>query len=452
MIRSSKKASLLLFVGDIAIFTIALFLTLILRYGSHLTPLIINAHVGPFAVLFALWALVFYLSGLYGKRIIFSAPNLADSLIKTQVANIILAALFFFLMPSVGIAPKTNLVIYLAVSLALILLWRLVLYPQLLIRRTPARAALIASGNEAEELARAVSGSPRYGITFRIRRKPAEIMDLAQFAEELVREKIKWLIVDTAHSTSDDMLALVYRLTRIEKRCNFISFEDTYEEIFDRIPLSRLEHGWFLEEVAPDNSAFYSLCKRLIDLVGGVCMGLVTLIALPFVALALQLEWPGPVFLAQERFARGGKKMRTYKFRTTRYGNGAAWHGEDGNKVSKVGAFLRKTSLDEFPQFINVLAGQLSLIGPRNDLTGLGERLAKALPYYDARYLVKPGITGWAQVNQQYEPGNLSPQSIEETKVRLAYDFYYLKHRSLGLDLVIALKTLKRMFFRVSSW
>src|SRR6185436_14398845 len=121
-------------------------------------------------------------------------------------------------------------------------------------------------------------------------------------------------------------------------------------------------------------------------------------------------------------------------------------------RVTRVGALLRQTSLDEFPQFMNVIRGEISLIGPRSDILGLGKRLAAALPYYDARYLVVPGITGWAQINQQYEQGHLSPQSIEETKVRLAYDFYYLKHRSLWLDVVIALKTIKTMFFRVSSW
>ena len=128
------------------------------------------------------------------------------------------------------------------------------------------------------------------------------------------------------------------------------------------------------------------------------------------------------------------------------------WVKEGENRITRVGAFLRQTSLDEFPQFINVLAGELSLIGPRNDILGLGRRLAEALPYYEARYLVIPGITGWAQINQQYEPGNVSPQSIRENKTRLAYDFYYLKHRSLGLDLLIALRTIKRMFFRLSSW
>ena len=93
----------------------------------------------------------------------------------------------------------------------------------------------------------------------------------------------------------------------------------------------------------------------------------------------------------------------------------------------------------------------MSLIGPRNDIIGLGERLSEAVPYYNVRYLAKPGITGWAQVNQQYEQGNISPQSIEETKTRLAYDFYYIQHRSFGLDMLIALQTIKRLLGRVAS-
>lgn len=183
-------------------------------------------------------------------------------------------------------------------------------------------------------------------------------------------------------------------------------------------------------------------------------MGIVTLLIAPGIALANAFESPGPLFIKQIRFGRYGERIPVYKFRSMQKNLATSdeWTKEGENRITKVGAFLRRTSLDEFPQCINVILGQLSLIGPRSDILGLGERLAQALPYYEARYLIVPGITGWAQINQQYEPGNASPQSVEETKVRLAYDFYYLKHRSLGLDIVIALKTIKRMFFRVSSW
>ena len=93
----------------------------------------------------------------------------------------------------------------------------------------------------------------------------------------------------------------------------------------------------------------------------------------------------------------------------------------------------------------------MSLVGPRNDIVGLGKRLADEIPYYMVRYIAKPGITGWAQVNQQYEQGHISPQSVEETKTRLAYDFYYIQHRSFGLDMLIALQTIKRLVARVTS-
>lgn len=183
-------------------------------------------------------------------------------------------------------------------------------------------------------------------------------------------------------------------------------------------------------------------------------MGAVTLIATPFVWLALRIEGPGPVFIAQDRIGEHGEPMRVYKFRSMRFNDASSkeWVGEGENRVTRVGGFMRQTSLDEFPQFINILRGELSLIGPRNDIEGLGKRLGESIPYYMVRYSVRPGITGWAQINQQYEQGHISPQSIEETKMRLAYDFYYIKHRSLALDLVIALKTLKRMIFRISAW
>jgi len=154
------------------------------------------------------------------------------------------------------------------------------------------------------------------------------------------------------------------------------------------------------------------------------------------------------------RMGECGRPITAYKFRsmTKNLAASGEWATETDNRITHVGHFLRMSSLDEFPQWLNVLRGEISLIGPRSDIQGLGVRLAEAIPYYNARYMVKPGITGWAQINQQYEQGSISPQSIEETKTRLAYDFYYLKNRSLGLDIVIAFKTLKRMLFRVSSW
>lgn len=116
---------------------------------------------------------------------------------------------------------------------------------------------------------------------------------------------------------------------------------------------------------------------------------------------------------------------------------------ETANKITKVGAFLRKSSFDEFPQFLNILRGDISLVGPRPDMTGLEERLSKEIPYYSFRYVVKPGLSGWAQTKQ-----DIIPNSVAENKDRLAYDLYYVKNRTLFLDIKIILKTLKTWVVR----
>lgn len=431
MIIGGRQTLFLLFAGDVVAFVVSLYLTLWLRYGTVPDSVTLAPYVVPFALLFALWALVFYSAGLYSKRLALFPSRLPDALLKTHMVNIFFAALFFFLIPTFGIAPKTILALYLGVSLAVIFFWRLTAYPRLSIRRSRERVAFLACGAEADELFTEVNDNPRYGIEF----CPRE------------HEHAHATIFVIDRSSVDE--TTVNKLAYEEKQ--LIAFEDMYEEVFDRIPLSRLGHAWFSENVAGADSVGYALAKRCIDIVGGLAMGLVTLIATPFVALALQAEYPGAVFIAQMRIGQHGTRMRTYKFRSMRFGDRSAWKGEDENKITRVGSFLRRVSLDEFPQFINVLKGEISLIGPRNDIESLGNRIAEAIPYYMMRYSVRPGITGWAQINQQYEPGNVSPQSIKETKVRLAYDFYYLKHRSLGLDIIIALKTVKRMFFRLSS-
>jgi lipopolysaccharide/colanic/teichoic acid biosynthesis glycosyltransferase len=129
----------------------------------------------------------------------------------------------------------------------------------------------------------------------------------------------------------------------------------------------------------------------------------------------------------------------------------ATWTNEDakeGNRVTKVGAVLRKLSIDEFPQVWTILKGDMSLIGPRNDIKGLGDRLAAEIPYYNIRNFVKPGVTGWAQTHQHYMGDNISPQSLEESKERLSYDLYYVKNRSFLLDMEVALRTIKTLLSR----
>lgn len=452
MIHGGRRVSSLLFIGDLVVFAASLWITLLLRYGEIPGSEILMQHVGSFSILFAVWLFVFYLSGLYGKRIILSKTSLPNALLKTQVVNILIAAVFFFLLPDIGIAPKTNLVIYLGVSLMLIFPWRLALFPRLSRPSNREKALLVAEGAEADALVREVNNNPRYHLEFVETVSPAL---LAQYLKTAAMGDIRVLVVDTEHAAVAPLLPALYDFCFSGQPRELVDFYAIYEDVFDRVPLSLLSHDWFLRN-AVTPSVFYDVVKRSVDIAGGILMGVITVIATPLVALALRIEGKGSVFIAQDRIGEHGTRIRTYKFRSMRFNKTASneWTVEEkgDNPVTRVGAFLRLSSLDEFPQFVNILKGELSLIGPRNDIEGLAKRLAESIPYYMVRYTVRPGITGWAQINQQYEQGHISPQSIEETKTRLAYDFYYIKHRSLALDLVIALKTLKRMVFRISSW
>ncbi len=446
-----------LFLGDIAALVAALWLTLLIRYAEVPGTDLLSDHAFPFALLFGLWLLVFYMAGLYSKRVILSKTALFGAILRTQLANIILAALFFFLAPDIGIAPKTNLVLYLFVSLALILAWRLWIFPRLTKPAARERAALIGVGPEIIELTKEVNSNPRYRLEIALTIAPQDVeADFDSFTGWIKDEGVSLLIIDAERDGLRPLLPKLYELAFVRPGYPVLDFNEVYEEVFDRVPLSLLEYDWFLKNLSGSESAFYVAGKRAIDIVGGLLMGIVTILLTPILAVLMRLEGPGPVFIVQDRIGRYGAKVRSYKFRSMRQNKRASgeWTTEEkqDNPVTKVGSVLRRTSLDEFPQFLNVLKGEISLIGPRNDIEGLGAKLGEAVPYYNMRYIVPPGITGWAQINQRYEPGNISPQSIEETKVRLAYDFYYVKNRSLALDIVIALKTVKRMLFRVSSW
>jgi lipopolysaccharide/colanic/teichoic acid biosynthesis glycosyltransferase len=468
MTFGGRKATTLLFAGDLVVFILSLWLTFLVRYLAvpHFSDFAYQ--IDLYSPIFAIWILVFYMAGLYSKRVILFKNELWGAILRTQLLNIVLGALYFFLIPALGIAPKTILAIYLLISLGGIFLWRIVLFPRFTRPNVRDRAVLIGEGDELEELMREVNSNARYQVEFIARFTPQELMEnFEECAKELLQDDISMLVVDTQHDAMRPLLAQIYELAFVSPKYSFVDFYEMYEEVFDRVPLSLLQYDWFLKNVSTAASNFYEVGKRVIDIFGGLAMFVVMIIAMPFIFIALRLEGSGPLFITQDRFGMNGSRVKTYKFRSMRYSDQGVWlnertmdkdkgikdidKGHQENYVTRVGSFLRITSLDEFPQCINILRGELSLIGPRNDVAALGAHLSEAIPYYSIRYIVKPGITGWAQINQQYEQGNISPKSVPETKMRLAYDFYYIKNRSFALDIVIALKTVKRMLFRVSS-
>ncbi len=446
---------LLLFLGDLAFFSLALYTTLVVRYLEVPSLLLLKLHFVPFSLLFLVWIFLFFITGLYDQHTLVFRARLPERIFRVQLGNVILAALFFFLVPTFLITPKTNLVIYLLISFGMIAAWRLALVPKLL-RRRRSHALLIGGGSEFKELFTEINENARYPFYF-IDSLHVDHSDGGSLSDQIFTKlqnpTLSFVVVDLHHRKLAGILPHLYK--PIFSNVEFIDFRELYEEIFERLPLSILGDEELVEHMQSRRPpTWYATFKRVVDIVGGILMGIVTAAITPLVWLGMRLEGQGPLFIKQDRIGKDGASVSAYKFRSMREhdGKSASWVKEGGNGVTRVGAILRRTSLDEFPQFLNVLSGEISLVGPRNDIEGLGKRLAEAIPHYMIRYSVKPGITGWAQINQKYEPGNISPQSIEETKLRLMYDLYYIRNRSFMLDIVIALKTLKRMVFRVSSF
>lgn len=215
-----------------------------------------------------------------------------------------------------------------------------------------------------------------------------------------------------------------------------------YEELTQRVPIEHLETDWvirsFVDQVRVHG--LYELLKRSMDILGGIVGTLIFLLFLPFIAVAIILETGFPVFYSQPRLGKGAQLFTILKFRTMKQNaeeDGRAKVAEENDpRVTRVGNFLRKTRLDELPQFWTVLRGEMSLVGPRAERPELVAEYQKQIPYYRARLLVKPGLTGWAQINYGYVA------TVRETFVKLEYDLYYIKHRTLNLDFSIVLRTI----------
>ncbi|MFN2153313.1 MAG: sugar transferase, partial [Anaerolineales bacterium] len=219
-----------------------------------------------------------------------------------------------------------------------------------------------------------------------------------------------------------------------------------YEELLRRVPIEILEADWILRSFVDSArvSGFYLFGKRVIDILGGLAGVVLLGLILPFVGLATLLDSGRPIFYSQTRLGKGGQPYEIIKFRTMRQDAEAdgkpRWASEDDERATRIGRMLRKTHLDEIPQFINVLRGEMSLVGPRAERPELVAHFQEHVPFYRARLLVKPGITGWAQVNFGYAA------TIEETMIKLEYDLYYIKHRNLWMDIIILARTPGTMF------
>jgi sugar transferase (PEP-CTERM system associated) len=218
-----------------------------------------------------------------------------------------------------------------------------------------------------------------------------------------------------------------------------------YELIQGKLMLESITPGWFIFSGGFRRTTLFSSCKRVVDIVLSCAGLLITMPFFPFIALLIKLDSPGPVFYRQERVGNREELFVLYKFRTmgqdAENGIGAVWAKKNDQRVTKLGRFFRSSRIDEIPQMINVLRGDMSFVGPRPERPEFVENLKLVVPFYSKRHLIKPGLTGWAQVRFPYG------SSVEDAFEKLRYDLYYIKNCGPFLDTLIFFETIKVVLF-----
>lgn len=453
--------TLLLFAVEAMVVVASFVLAITYRFGSD-TSIVLGIENGLYKILFVtglalLWS---YYGDLYSLKIFTSKAEIYFRLLSViGLLSFSLAILGFFFpnllvfgqdMPVQG---EGVLLLGTIILTFLLLLWRGA-YARLL--RMPVlreRVFVVGSGDRAQRLVSAIRTHSHLG------------MDLVGWADgngtaEHIREALAQSLAEIGPRKRVDrvILAMGDRRGRmpvrelLDIRLRGIKIEESatlLEKISGRLEVDDLYPSSMIFSDGFRLNVFFLACRRVVAITCSLAVLLVTLPLMPLIALAIKLGSPGPVFYSQPRVGRGGKIFRIYKFRTMRQdaesSTGAVWAQKNDPRVTTVGRFLRKTRLDEVPQLFSVFKGDMSFVGPRPERPEFVESLTHEIPFYNLRHIVRPGVTGWAQVRYPYGA------SVEDAKEKLKYDLYYIKHMSLSLDFLIAFETVKTVLLRRGS-
>lgn len=443
----------LLLVGDTLGLYLALFLSLAIRFQKDPRPELWDKHWPTFTLIFFLWLAVFYISGLYDLRKAKNNLLFFGSFLSSMAFNLLFSVGFFYILNIQQLRPKTILLLFTGIYFIIFSLWRLLAH--FLLDTTTFRSRLIFLGTspESQELIRTFQRNTQLGYeTIAILNSEQDKLEIQGQIDVLsstdnLLEYLKNKKIDTIILVSNQLKEKNGKLLydAILSRINVYSLDTFYENITHRVPFSALSQNWFLENLKnPEKFAFENI-KRWMDLLLAILMLVPFCIFFIPIAVMIKLTDKENIFYRQTRIGQDGQIFFIYKFRTmvdNAEQNGPQFTSPNDKRVTKFGKFLRVSRLDELPQAINILKNEMSFIGPRPERPEFVSELQKIMPYYNARHLVKPGLTGWAQVNYKYT------DSLEGNLTKLQYDLFYIKNRSFLLDALTILKTVNAIIKR----
>ncbi len=434
--RHKTVYALTLFLGDFCVWFFALWLGLFLRRLHFPSFDFYFEHAVPYLFVFIFWFLVAYGFGMYESKFIAIKSKYASILVQSQFYSTAIAVILFYLIPAFSIKPKLTLFLVLFVTLVSMILWRIFGVRLFKIKKRE-KCLYITARKDSRDLFDLVNNTSYYHlyISNYIDISTVKPENIISWVEGIIKSSdVRIIILDPRDEKIKDLLPKLYSYSF--EGIVFINESEIYEDLAEKIQVQRLNYEWLIENISFQSHLGYDLLKRIMDI----------LVAIPLFILSIPIYIPvmilvgldgGPVFFFQERVGKNNKNIYIAKIRTMNVMDSGKPLVDNDPRITKIGKYLRKTRIDELPQLVNVIFGDLSLIGPRPEVPKLVEKYNEEIMFYNVRHFIKPGLSGWAQVNH-----TKPPQTVEETIDKLAYDLYYTKNRSLIFDFKIALKTL----------
>jgi sugar transferase (PEP-CTERM system associated) len=450
------QSTLLLLSLDAASVVIGLLTAISLRLRDHraIAQYLSGPHiVARFALVILVFGIALYYSDLYDRSSLNSGVEVFMGLLQALGSACLVLAMIYYWDEDIslgrGIAAMSGPAIF-----ALMLGSRAVLSKTSLLLYGPKRVLVVGTGSTGISAVREIISRPElnlkvegfldeHGLNIGKSLVNPGIIGAVGEVETIVNDRrIDSIILSLKERRGNmpvsELLHLKFGGVEVEDAHSFI------EKVTGRIHLEQISPSWLILSDGFRKSQFLYAVKRAFDVVIALIAFVLALPLMVLVAIAIWMETGSPVLFRQERTGFKGRSFKIMKFRSMCHSaekGGPVWAASDDNRITRVGRFIRKYRLDELPQILNVLRGEMSLVGPRPERPHFCELLEEKIAFFQLRHTVRPGITGWAQVKYQYGA------SVEESKTKLEYDFFYIKHMSIVLDLAIIFETAKVMLY-----
>ncbi len=426
------------FLGDIVVFALSMILVLYVRYGnSREFAIQFSFHLNPFLVVLVLWLIVFYISNLYTYKAFSNILEIAKHVTTALVVSFsITISIFYIFSRFFELTPKANLIALVVAFGILDILWRYIQRKVFIQKKYRSNILMLASSPLTREITEYIDVNPQLGYAIHFSDSNIHTLSLIKTVQ---KNSISQVVIDGKSLKDNAVTKVLYGI--LSRQIEITILTDFYESLFRCIPLMEIGEEWFVREITK-NKRIYESTKYLIEIILIIVSLPITIPIAILIGISIATSSPGPVIYKQERVGKNNKPFTIYKFRTMKIdAEGPFWTVDDDSRFTPIGKFLQHTHLDEIPQLLNVIKGNISFVGPRPERTKLA-KIYEEIPFYEIRHIIKPGITGWAQLNFK------ASTSIKEAEKKFQFDLYYIKNRSFILDIFILLKTARTLFVK----